>query len=420
MRISLCALFLLCLISLQAQSNAPDIQSLRLNVAQNPIDGNARLNLAYELMLAGETGEALNHYETLIKQDAQNVLAAEGILWALQSQNRFRESIVKADEFLLNLPAHAPLFSYKAYGLSQMSLHLAARQHYARAEELAIDPTRSNTATLGLAWEYLYLKNYPSVKSTLSRLKGDADPLLQNAIDRPQMKIALGAGTNYDSKHSGNLTAAWQKAEWRLKLNADELILDGSRFRGIYGISAGWQNPLGNLEASVSKLYGEDERVYPASLISLSMKPIFYIGKLQLTPSLAGMYGHFERFDIQQADLGLQATGDILFAGYTLSLHYQDNEAIDSDSNKQLHSLNLGVRIAPRAWISAYLYLGKQAWWINPYGVVSDDFDASSSAYGFSLSSPLSKRMGILLYHQIGIQDNESEHSSFITLTYSI
>ncbi|MCB5252774.1 MAG: hypothetical protein RBR69_01435 [Candidatus Cloacimonadaceae bacterium] len=420
MRIGLCALFFLCLISLTAQSNTVDIQALRLNVAQNPIYETARLNLAYQLMLIGESDEALNHYETLIKQDPQNMQAIEGILWALQSQASFRESIDRADEFIFNLPAHAPLFSYKAYGLSQMSLHLAARQHYAKAEKLAVDPAHRNAATLGLGWEYLYLKNYPAAKANLSKLKRNADPLLQKAIEKAQLQIALGAGTNYDSKHSGKLTAALQKAEWSLKLTAEELILDGSRFRGTYGISAGWQNPLADLETSISRLYGDDERVYPASLISLSIKPIFYVGKAKLIPSLVGVYGHFDRFDVQQADLGLQVAYDRLLAGYTLSLHYQDNQSTDSDSSKQLHSFNLGVRITPKIWLGSYIYQGKQAWWTNPYGVIYDSFEASSSAYGFSLSSPLCTKMGVLLYHQIGIQDNESEHSSFITLTYSI
>ena len=67
MKTSLSALFLLCLISLMAQSVAPDLQALRLWVAENPIDGTARLNLAYQLMLISETDEALKHYEMKIE-----------------------------------------------------------------------------------------------------------------------------------------------------------------------------------------------------------------------------------------------------------------------------------------------------------------------------------------------------------------
>ncbi len=420
MKTSLSALFLLCLISLMAQSVAPDLQALRLWVAENPIDGSARLNLAYQLMLISETDEALKHYETLLTQDPQNASAAEGILWALQSQNRFRESIARSEELLQSFPAHAPLFSYTAYGLSQLSLHLAARQHYAKAEELAITDTHRYTANSGLAWEYLILKNYPAAKSALAKLKDNADPLAQKLIDKPQKQISLGAGTNYQSKYSGNLSASLQKAEWSLKLNAEELLVDGFRFREKYGIAAGWQSPLAYLEASASRLSGEDERVYPATLISLSIRPIFYVNKLQLTPSLSGSYGHYELFDTQQADLGLQVASDIISAGYSFSKLYQDNESLHSDSEKQLHSFNLGIRIAPQTWLSAYLYEGDQAWWTNPYGAIYDDFDAPSRAYALSLSSPLGTRMGIMLYHQIGVQDHETQQSSFITLSYHI
>lgn len=159
-----------------AQSPASEIQALRLWVAENPIDGTARLNLAYQLMLISETDEALKHYETLIRQDPQNASAAEGILWALQSQNRFRESSARAEGLLQSFPAHAPLYNYTAYGLSQLNLHLAARQLYAKATELAINDTQRNTANLGLAWEYLILKNYPAAKSALAKLKDNAYP----------------------------------------------------------------------------------------------------------------------------------------------------------------------------------------------------------------------------------------------------
>ncbi len=418
MKTSLCALFLLCLLSLMAQIPAPDLQALRLKVAENPIDGSARLNLAYQLMLNSMPDQALKHYETLLQQDPQNVLAVEGILWALQSQDRFSESITRADEFLHIFPAHAPVLSYKAYGLSRLNLHLAARQNYAEAEQLAISDVHSNTANSGLAWEYLSLKNYPAAKSALARLKDTADPITKSLIDKTHLYISLGAGTNYQDKHSGNLSAAFQKAEWSLKLNVEELILDSSDTRSKFGISAGWQSPFAYLEASLSRLNGEDKRAYPANQIGLSLKPVFYVGAIQLTPSLAGFYSRYKRFDIQQADFGLQVASDKYSAGYTLSKLYQDNEAILSDSQKELHSFTIGTRIASQIWLSAYLYEGEQAWWTNPYGVIYDSFDADNRAYAISLSSPLGKRVGIMLYHQIGVQDNETQHSSFITLFY--
>lgn len=420
MKTGLIALFVLCLFSLMAQSTAPQLQALRLKVAENPIDSTTRLNLAYQLMLISETDEALKHYETLLIQDPKNASAAEGILWALQSQSRFRESIARSEGFLHSFPAHAPLYNYTAYGLSQMNLHLAARQIYAKAEELAINDAQRNTANLGLAWEYLFLKDYPAARSLLARLPDAADPLAQSLIDKPQLQIALGAGTDYDGKNSGNLSIALQKAEWSLRLSAEELMVDGFRFREKYGISAGWQSPLAYLEASAGRLSGKDERVYPASLFGLSLRSVFYVGNLLLTPSLSGIYSHYERFDIQQADLGLQAASDRFSAGYTFSKVYKDNESLGSDSEKQLQSLNLGARIASQAWITAYLYEGEQAWWTNPYGAIYDDYDAPSRAYAISLSSTLGKRMGILIYHQIGVQDNETQHSSFITLSYHI
>ena len=61
------------------------LHHLRFQVAQNPTNANARMNLAYQLMLSGEYNEALSHYEALLLQGAKHEAAMTGVLWALQS-----------------------------------------------------------------------------------------------------------------------------------------------------------------------------------------------------------------------------------------------------------------------------------------------------------------------------------------------
>jgi hypothetical protein len=150
------------------------------------------------------------------------------------------------------------------------------------------------------------------------------------------------------------------------------------------------------------------------------MQPIFYLDQLQVKPFLSGHYGSYHRFDIQQADLGLQIMGDRVSGGYSFSTLYQDNDAIDSDTEKPLHSINLGAKAYKDTWLRVYLYLGESAWWTSPYGVIYDDFEANSTVYGLSLSSPIGKKMGILIYSQIGNQNDEREYSSALTLSYSM
>lgn len=410
-------LLLLCLTLLCAQGTSSDMQSLRLKVAQNPIDAESRLSLAYQLMLSGNSAEALKHYETLLKQDPEHAQAMEGSLWALQVQERYQESVERARAFLKHSPEHSSILSYQAYGLSQLGLHLAARARYARAEQLARDDAARQSAKLGLAWEYIYLQDHPSA---MAMLDSSQDPQAMEFLNKARLKLSLGASTNYDGLNSGTLTVALHKAQWGLAASYEELLLDGSRFRKKLGATVDWQNPVANLKASVNTLSGRDKRVYPAVLYSLSMQPIFYLDQLLVKPSLTGHYGSYHRFDIQQADLGLQISGDRLSGGYSFSTLYQDNDALDSDTQEQLHSANLGIKAYKDAWLRAYLYLGEAAWWTNPYGIIYDDFEANSTVYGLSLSSPIGKKMGILIYSQIGTHNDETDFSSALTLSYSM
>lgn len=418
MKILASAILLLWSLQLCAQSPGMDMQSLRLKVAHNPVDANARISLAYQLMLSGNSSEALNHYETLLKQDAGNVSAIEGVLWALQAQERFRESIDKAGLFLKQNPALASLYSYKAFALSQLGFHLAARSLYAQGQSLNKDEALRQRTDLGLAWEYLLLKDYPAARAKLKKLGPDSDPQAWQQLARPEYKIALGGSSNYSNLHSVNLNLALRKSMWGAELGYEELLLDGSRFRKRIQATAMWQNPVANLSVSTSTLSGKDKRIYPVESSSLTLQPTLYYKQLQIKPSAGFIYGSYQRFDIQQADARLVIASDCLSGSYGFSQLYQDNDALDSDDQRQIHSFNLGIRPLNQLWITGYLFLGDSAWWTSPYGVIYDEFEASSNTYGLSLYSPIGKAMGLLLYTQIGKQNDESELSSSITLSY--
>jgi Flp pilus assembly protein TadD len=415
---SLLLLFSMALLS--AQTGASDLQSLRIAVAQNPVDATARINLAYQLMLTGNNSEALSHYETLLIQNNRNIPAMEGVLWALQTQGLYQESVDRAKAFLALSPATGSLHSYKAYGLSRLGLHLAARSAYSKAKRLSDDDSVQQSTKLGLAWEYLYLQDYASAKTQLSKLESRTDPHAGELLHDTELKIAVGAGTNYADLTSGNLNLAIRKAAFSAEANYDELMLDGARFRRSFGISAMWQNPVANLKVDSSILLGKDKRVYPANSYGMSLQPVFYLDKLQVKPSLSGHYGTYQRLDAQQADLGFELRSDRLSGSYSFSLLYLDKDSIDSDEREQVHSFSLGVKAYKQAWLKAYLMSGNTAWWTSPYGLVYDAFEANSSIYGLSLYSPIGKKMGFLLYSQIGTQNNETDISTALTLSYSI
>lgn len=418
MRIFAITLLLFSLSCLAAQGI--DLQSLRLKVAQNPVDRSSRLDLAYQLMHSGASEEALKHYEILLKQDSGNTNAMAGILWALQSQQLFKESIQRADEFLKLQPEAATIYNYQAFALSQTGQHLSARGQYAKAQKLAMDEATRQAATLGLAWEYLFLQNFAAAKSKLIELGQNSDAQAFIYLSKARLKVSLSASSNLDDLHTASLNTAFQKAEWGLQASYEELFLQGSRLRHRMGATADWQHPWGSITASIHTLNGDSQRVYPATQYSTSLQALFYVDRLQFSPSLSGAYSSYQSLDIQQADLGLQISSDNLSGGYSLSLLYRDNDALDSDKTEVLHSFNLGARLYRQSWLFGYLFQGEQAWWKSPYGVTYDDFEANSTAYGLCISSPISRQTGILLCGQIGKHNDKTEYSTSLTLAYHL
>ena len=417
MKISFALLLILGLSLLAAQ--ADPLHQLRLQVAQNPVNTDARLNLAYQLMLSGNSKEALSHYETLLKQKPGNEQAMSGVLWALQSEKQFHTSSIRADEFLLLASDPAIFHSYKAYALSMMGKHHSARQHYATAEKLAMDESTLQKAKLGLAWEYLWLLNYPDAKAKLKELPPPADLDATSKLKQSRQKISLSAGTDFQGISSGSLKYELSKTVWGFEAEYEELLVDSSHFRKKLGATILWQNQLANLKASVHSMTGKDHRVYPSSHYSLSLQSIHYLGKLQINPVIRGYYGSYQRFGSQQADLAVELRSDAINASYSYSLLYLDDDSIGSDTEKQIHSLSLGTRLYRQCWLTAYLHLGDEAWWTSPYMVIYDDFDANDTAYGISLSAPVKNNLNMLFYSQLGENEDEAVFSSSFTLAYS-
>jgi hypothetical protein len=98
---------------------------------------------------------------------------------------------------------------------------------------------------------------------------------------------------------------------------------------------------------------------------------------------------------------------------------YVDQEIVGSDSSKTLHSLQAGYKVFTNTQLQAYLFLGNQAWWLSPYQVIYDEYDANDKAIALSLCQKMSDRIYAMVYHQIGFFENEAQHSSSLNLSYS-
>ncbi len=367
------------------QNASPHLHDLRMRVAQNPADTTVRLEYAYQLAIANELDQAMQNYETILLQDPDNVSAAEGILWVLQSRGSYEQSIARAQSFLLKQAQSSAIAAYLAYGYSKTDRHLASLNSYKKADELAETPVQTDIAQNGLLWAYIYLHNYPAAQRLLKPRQHSEDSAARQILEARHVTMNLDFHSDYKN------------------------------LNGI-GLSA---NSFAKAGASHSILRGIDKRIYPASTSAASISGILYWRNLEINPMLAAAWGKFQRLDTQQADIGLKILSDKWLIAYWLSNMYVDQEIVGSDSSKTLHSLQAGYKVFTNTRLQAYLFLGNQAWWLSPYQVIYDEYDANDKAIALSLCQKMSDRIYAMVYHQIGFFENEAQHSSSLNLSYS-
>lgn len=416
MKPCLLLLALLLPFTLFAQKDATQLSGLRLQVAQNPADVSLRLDLAYRSALAGNMEEALKHYQLILVQDPQNILAAEGVLWVLQSLNRFEDSVLQAEELLQIHPQNPALYSFLGYGYSQQNRHLQARYAYSLAARYATDTQNRDTAQTGLAWEYIFLQNLGAADKALSKVSSAKDEYARHLIDKTYISATASFSTDYRDLQSLGLRAEIKQKSLALALYAEQIVMEGESFSKRWGAGMGWNLANLAIEASLSRLSGDDPRIYPASLGSAEISAKLYWQNLQINPLFRLGYGHYERLDSQQLDAGLVLSSHSWDAGYRFSYVYIDSELPRGDSHKGLHSANLGCRIFPQTHAALYLFWGDQAWWVNQFGVVYDKFDAQSRAYAISITQELSQRLTGIIYQQIGFED-EAQYSTSLSIS---
>jgi hypothetical protein len=64
------------------------------------------------------------------------------------------------------------------------------------------------------------------------------------------------------------------------------------------------------------------------------------------------------------------------------------------------------------------MFKGDQSWWISPYQVVNDEFEANDQTYALSVSQKISAKTSVMIYQELGFYENNAQHSSSFSLSY--
>jgi len=402
---------------LAAQGLVSDpLSEARKAVAYDPVNDGKRLDLAWNLMLAGQYEEALVHYRLVSSRDSSNTDAATGVLWSLSAQNQHRELIKEADKLISVMPEAGPLYYYRGLARLHQGKANKARTDEKRALRSAPDSFWQDLAARALSDSYLALDDRPAAKSTLNKHAPQA--ILPPA--RKALTIELTAGAKGDSTY---IIAAGLKASLgttRLGFKAEELRLGAEHFRWMFQASALQQFHHFDLFAELNWLEGKDAKVYPAKGTRLGLTPKIYAGPLIFRPRLSQSVLITPRLNAYQSDAGLRLSMPALNLSYSLSWIYLDKEIVDADTSDLAHSADASFSFA-RGWeLGIYGGSGALAWHNTPYGGVIDDFTPDLSYAGASIYAPIGKRLGLLLYGQLSFDDSDSTPFYYLRGSYRV
>lgn len=418
-RVALALAIMLCgaLLAAQASPYQEAIERSRIALAYEPTNAKLRLELAYYQMLAGTPEQALESYRMVHSQDPASSDAKAGILWALNTLSRPKDSIREAKDFLRG--DDDPLLRYHlANARLATGKYLAARKDYSLALLEISDPFLKASARQNLAWAYRNVADHSwaEVEYKKADPRPAPDPLLKTALRKPAFTLDAKAGLNSDDGSFHALTATIRFHSMSLRLGWDQFRVDGDRYRDAYQVGLAKQFLPGDASASIQFLNGTDQRVYPATAGSVVLSPKVYVGPAALQARLGAHISSYQRLNAYQSDLGMGIRTDIFSASYQASYVYQDKEALGMDSHSWVHTWDLSA-VPHRNWgIGIHGGTGDFAWAISSQGAVTDDFDPVDSYLGLSLSMPLTKHLRAVFYTQTGSIDEENSLLAYARL----
>jgi tetratricopeptide (TPR) repeat protein len=395
------------------------MESKRIALAYDPTNDRVRCELAYYQMLAGLPEQALENYRTALSRDGTNPDARAGELWALNTLSRYKESIALAKQYLASNPVPLPRY-HLANALLATRKSYAASHQYRKVLAGSDDPIINAMALENLAWAYIGAGDQPRAEAVFKELVAKAGHTSDPELKATLRKLTLSAETILGIKSNDamfwSLTTGVRYRAFSLGLTFDQFRLEGSRLRDNYRIRAGKQFIPADIALVLQSITGTDSRIYPGSSMALSISPKAYLGPLQTVARLAVNASTFKRHNAYQYDLGITLRSDFGSLGYQAAKIYQDNEAMNSDTSRWVHTLDLNAPVWKGWRAGLHIGSGNLAWYTNPQGSITDDFEPVDSYAGLSLSIPVLKRARTILYYQYGSNDDTSSHLAYASL----
>ncbi len=399
------------------------IDRAKVALAYDPLNDAQRLDLAYFQMLTGQYEQALPNYRLIISRDSTNANAAAGILWALNSQGKYSQTLREAKHFIKTNPHSGLLYYHQANALLNRGQSLSARTRYVRALNLLSNETLRQLPAESLIWCYQTLNDYPRSRQYLELLDPQSlinpKEVIRRKLYKTDLIFSVQAGVKDTTSVFFETEAIARHRSMSYKLKLEELLVNDAHYRWSVLVSAKTQTRHFDTSITALMLKSEDTRASEGYELSLEVKPRIYISSMLIRPVVSEHLASYTRFNAYQTDLGLELGIGKATMNYQAAYLYQDNDSIGADTYKWIQSMDIYYRISRIIACGLHAGKGDMAWYTNTLGSVTDDFEPSDGYYGASFSTGLSKHFRAVLYYQYGTRNEETSHLAYLRLSYA-
>jgi hypothetical protein len=198
----------------------------------------------------------------------------------------------------------------------------------------------------------------------------------------------------------------------------EQFNIDGKKFRTAWSGGLDYHGKLLDTGGSTWLLDG-DSALYPAYVYKGYIMKKIWLSDLLLKPVYSFSFSRYPRFNAYQNELSLNLVYKRTSFDNTVVRVQRDAEEIGGDNSWWAYHTDFGYLFNNGiiGYVSAGI--GKQDWWVSPYGNIIDT-DISYHFYaGNSIWLPLAKKTYLIYYQQIGIKQSIWHYTGSLKLSFS-
>lgn len=414
-----------CLLFSENLDNQRYINEISDYLVNNSEDLDARINLGYYYMLDNNPLLALREYRYVTERDSSNLTAWQGVLWAYNAQYNWKQTTIKSKTAQKLFPQDPIIRNFTGYAYWNSYNALAARRLYMISNALAeaAGDTQAQTAALeGLGWIYQAYNDYSLARLSFTNSNNtnriDSNSAGLKSLKKVKLNTLMSYANLENKKSSLTANQILDYKRLTIKTGLEQFKADGKKIRDSWSAGISYQTRPFVLEADAWLLKG-NYNIYPAHIYQAQIMERYWFNDMMLKPTYRFAYSHYPDFNVYQNALNLDYSVRRTTLGATVVHSRRDVENLNADETYLAYHGSLSYIMNKGVILGLTAGHGRQDWYVSSLGYIVDTNITNKKYIGNSILFPLSGKVDLIYYHQLGYKQKIWHYTGSVTLSVS-